>query len=72
MSNSIKPFAGLVYCGNCNAPMFTSKAVAQYLCGEIAQYDKNSEAALHWFKKSAAQGNERAIKALQKLGEKLK
>ena len=26
-SNSIKPFAGLVYCGNCNAPMFTSKAV---------------------------------------------
>jgi site-specific DNA recombinase len=27
MSNSIKPFAGLVYCGNCNAPMFLSKAV---------------------------------------------
>ena len=26
-SNSIKPFAGLVYCGNCNAPMFLSKAV---------------------------------------------
>ena len=24
---SIKPFAGLVYCGNCNAPMFLSKAV---------------------------------------------
>ena len=21
------PFAGLVYCGNCNAPMFLSKAV---------------------------------------------
>ena len=27
MSNSVKPFAGLVYCGNCNAPMFLSKAV---------------------------------------------
>ena len=33
-SNSIKPFAGLVYCGNCNAPMFTSKAVKNvyYVC----------------------------------------
>ena len=45
---------------------------AQYICGLFAQYDKNSEAALHWFKKSAAQGNERAIKALKELGEKLK
>ena len=26
-TNSVKPFAGLVYCGNCNAPMFLSKAV---------------------------------------------
>ena len=26
-TDSVKPFAGLVYCGNCNAPMFLSKAV---------------------------------------------
>ena len=26
-TNSVKPFAGLVYCGNCNAPIFLSKAV---------------------------------------------
>ena len=26
-TNSVKPFSGLVYCGNCNAPMFLSKAV---------------------------------------------
>lgn len=26
-TNSIEPFAGLVYCGNCNAPMFLSKAI---------------------------------------------
>ena len=26
-TNSVKFFAGLVYCGNCNAPMFLSKAV---------------------------------------------
>ena len=26
-TNSVKPFVGLVYCGNCNAPIFLSKAV---------------------------------------------